>query len=80
MRLAGNLGQMAMDCLLSTLAQTSRVEQLGVLQSEWIQPITGYEEFSNTWGKTLVMPVEGEDHLHQSDRSRGPSNVIASSL
>jgi hypothetical protein len=59
----GNLGQMAVDCLVSTLAQASsehQVESLGLLQSEWVSAITGYEEFSDAWGRSLVMPVEGE--------------------
>lgn len=54
----GNLGQMAVDSLISTLASEKKVEQLGILQSDWVSPVVGYEEFSEDWGRILCMPLE----------------------
>lgn len=62
---AGNLGQMVVDCLVSSLARSAEetgdvgVEFLGVLQSQWVSNIAGYEELSAGLGRSLCMPVEG---------------------
>ena len=48
-----------------------QVEQLGVLQSEWLQSVTGYEEFSKAWGRTLVMPMEGVYSMIKTFFNRG---------
>lgn len=60
---------MAVDCLLSSLAQDGgassagpaiKLVQLGVLQSDHVSAVAGYEELSAAWGRTLCMPMEGK--------------------
>jgi predicted ATP-grasp superfamily ATP-dependent carboligase len=55
----GNVGQLAADVVIATLAQTGQIERIGYVESEYVIPMTGYDQFSPSWGKTLCMPIEG---------------------
>lgn len=56
-----NLGQIAIDGVISVLANSvdNRIIKIGIIDSDCIAPMTGYEEFSEEWGNTLCFPFEG---------------------
>ena len=55
----GNVGQLAVDVIIATLAHRGGVERIGNIDSELVIPMTGWDEFSPAWGKSLCMPIEG---------------------
>jgi hypothetical protein len=58
----GNIGQMAIDCILATLSSSSsdrKLERIGHGFSEDLYPMTGYEELSSAFGRLLCLPLEG---------------------
>lgn len=55
----GNIGQMTLDCIISTLANQNKIERIGHCYSSYLYPMTGYEEFSSSWNKVLCLPIEG---------------------
>jgi hypothetical protein len=65
---------MAIDCLIATLTHKSTegasecvsgsVVQLGVLQSDYVSALAGYEQFSDE--RALCMPIEGTRSLTHS--------------
>lgn len=54
-----NIGQMAIDCIISTLANENKIERIGHFYSSSLYPMTGYEEFSINWKKIICLPIEG---------------------
>lgn len=61
---AGNVGLMSIDCLLSSLS----MRRIGCIESKYLIPITGYEEYPAGGTTVLCMPLEvylftGNDHI-----------------
>lgn len=59
----GNIGQMALDCLLSTLASQNLLEHVGYATSKYLYPMCGYEQFILQEKKRLCLPIEGRIDL-----------------
>ena len=55
----GNIGQMTLDCIISTLANQNKIERIGNCFSSCLYPMTGYEDFSSNWKNILCLPIEG---------------------
>lgn len=57
----GNIGQLAIDCIISTLLSMKKLHKLGYLESEFLIPMTGYEsmiEHTSNNMLNLCMPLE----------------------
>jgi len=54
----GNVGQLAVDCLLCTLNQAKILRYAGCLESQYILPMTGYEKLGSRDQPRLCMPIE----------------------
>jgi hypothetical protein len=59
----GNLGQMAIDCLISTYSSMNQLQHVGYgLASKFLYPCCGYDSFSNNPAEKprLCLPIEGK--------------------
>ena len=55
----GNVGQLAIDVVIATLAKKDLLEKIGYIETFLVAPMTGYDQFAPSWGKSLCMPIEG---------------------
>ena len=56
----GNVGQLAVDVILATLFSHGRcVERVGVIETDLVLPISGYDSLAPKAQRQLCMPVEG---------------------
>lgn len=55
----GNIGQMALDCLLSSLASQNLLEHVGYATSKYLYPMCGYDQLIPQEKKRLCLPIEG---------------------
>ncbi len=57
-----NIGAMAVDCLLATMANRGKLVRIGYADSDYLTPISGYDQFPGEKEPFLIMPIECKYH------------------
>jgi hypothetical protein len=58
----GNVGQLAMDCILASLARQGKLRKIGMLETDLVLPMVGYDSLGDSAAQ-LCFPIEGKAYV-----------------